>query len=522
MRGALHDLARLLIALGTRALGWALRVRHRVRLMRFGRVQAALHRRYGLGPDVPIMLHGPELQAQLEARAGRHVAYAATSGSSGLPKRIPYTAARVRAVKQVYMDSFCRAYAALGVRRTSLYVFSSLKQDESLTALMMSESRSLPPFFSTLQAPYRVHAHPSMVRLAERYGTAATRLWVLAISNPGCLYATNPSTLSVFMDALEDDWDGVRALVLDWVKGAQFEPAVHRIARRLSSLGSDRRLSHIAGSKSPVRLSEILPDLELICCWDGGYVRPFLARVMQRMTPDVQHLPMYSMSTETVETIPHFGGGSVSFLPMGVGVRVEFLPLEAAADPDAILAAQDLEVGASYSLVVSDAHGLRRYHTEDVFRCVGRVGALPDLRFERRLGLSFSFTGEKLTGDHVTLAMAGVRSDFPESEKVGWMVCIPSQPEGESVPHYRLVLGLRGPLQLDDEALSAAFDRGLCTANSEYADKRESGRIGAPRVSRESFEALVSLVGGERHAESWETQFKFLPMVNRTWEELHR
>jgi len=519
MRGLLHDLLRAWIACSVRILGRLLSLRHRWRIRRFRAHQGALHRRYGLGPEVSILRHGPELQSQLEAHAGPGVAYAATSGSSGTPKRIPYTVGRVRAVKAVYMDAFARAYAALGICRTSLYVFSSLKRDASLTALMMAESSDLPPFFSTLQAPYRVHSHPEMEALSERYGTAAVRLWVLAISRPGCLYATNPSTLSVFQDTLAQDWDLARAMVVDWVGDEEFAPAVHRIARRLAARGSAARLDAIASAQRPMTLSECVPGLELICCWDGGYVRPFLDRVRARLPEGVQHLPMYAMSTETVETVPHFGE-TLAFLPLAHGVRYEFLPLGASEIPAALITAEALELGAEYSLVVSDAHGLRRYHTEDVFGCVGHIAGLPDLRFKRRLGLSFSFTGEKLTGDHVTAALASVRTDHPAAAEISWMVCIPSQPAGEGLPHYRLALGLRSSLELEVAAIAATFDAALSAQNPEYADKRKSGRLAPPVAEPIDFQALLARVGGARHAESWETQFKFLPMVTRTWESM--
>ena len=519
MRGLLHDALRACISLGARNTGRLLALRHWWRLRRFAVNQRRLHARYKLSVDVPILRHGPELQASLEAQAGPGVAYAATSGSSGVPKRIPYTRGRVRMVKAVYMDAFARAYAALGIRRTSLYVFSSLKRDASLTALMMAEGRDLPPFFSTLQAPYRVHAHPQMEALTQVYSTAAVRLWVLALSRPGCVYATNPSTLSVFMDTLEQDWDQAREMVVDWVQGREFSPAIHRIARRLASRGSAERLRTIAQSQTPMGLAECVPGLSLICCWDGGYVRPFLERVQARLPASVRHLPMYSMSTETVETLPHFGQG-VCFVPLAPGVRSEFLPAGATEASSALLGPEQLRRGEAYSLVVSDPHGLRRYHTEDVFECAGHIHGVPDLRFKRRLGLSFSFTGEKLTGDHVTSALAQVRAAHRSTGDVPWMVCVPSQPEGDSVPHYRLVVGVRSTRSLEEDAIAATFDDALGAENSEYADKRASGRLGPVRVTVMDFESLISQVGGSRHAQSWETQFKFLPMLSRTWESL--
>jgi hypothetical protein len=527
MRGKVNDLLRALVSIGICWAGRLLRVRHSWRVGRFSGHQRALHRRYGLGPSVPIVSHGAPLQALLEAHAGPGVAYASTSGSSGLPKQIPYTTGRVAKVKAVYMDAFCRAFAALGIRRTSLYVFSSLKRDASLTALMMAETRDLPPYVSSLQAPYRVHSHPEMEALCERYSTTAVRLWVLVLSRPGCLYATNPSTLSVFMDTLQLDWESASAMVRDWVGEAPFADAVHRIARRLESDGSGARLRAVATADSPMGLAQCIPGLELICCWDGGYVRPALQRVLDRLPAEVKHLPMYAMSTETVETVPHFGGEaesflgvSLAFLPLAPSVCCELLPVGEAALPGNLLGPEELESGAEYSLVVSDPHGLRRYHTEDVFECRGHVRGVPDLRFKRRLGLSYSFTGEKLTGDHVTVALAAVREAHPVTAEIPWMVCIPSQPAGARVPRYRLMIGLRQPVLLELESIATTFDAALGADNPEYGDKRASARLGPVLAESMDFEELVARVGGQRHAESWETQFKFLPFVSRTWESL--
>jgi hypothetical protein len=100
------------------------------------------------------------------------------------------------------------------------------------------------------------------------------------------------------------------------------------------------------------------------------------------------------------------------------------------------------------------------------------------------------------------------------------MVCIPSQPAGDAVPHYRLALGLRTPLDLDEPALAATFDAALSRQNPEYADKRASGRLGPVVAATKDFQTLVARVGGQRNAQSWETQFKFLPMVARTWESM--
>src|SRR5260370_105214 len=149
---------------------------------------------------------------------------------------------------------------------------------------------------------------------------------------------------------------------------------------------------------------------------------------------------MYSMSTETIETISHFQGDSISFLPLGTRVLYEFVE-ETAVDKVAnLLSADQLEIGKTYSMVVSDPYGLRRYQTSDVFLCRGMVAGLPDLSFIRRRGLSYSFTGEKLTAEHVSMVFQGLRKEFPLLDGETFLTCVPSQPANDPIPHYKVLL----------------------------------------------------------------------------------
>ena len=141
--------------------------------------------------------------------------------------------------------------------------------------------------------------------------------------------------------------------------------------------------------------------------------------------------PMYSMSTEVVETLPFYRGRSPVFLPIAKGVRYEFLPVGSSDIAENLLESWQLSEGEEYTLVVSDAYGLIRYQTEDVFLCAetSAVGELPDLRFQRRRGLRWSFTGEKLTGEQVATAVwAG--AEFPCGE-LDWIAMAPLNRRGQ-------------------------------------------------------------------------------------------
>lgn len=181
---------------------------------------------------------------------------------------------------------------------------------------------------------------------------------------------------------------------------------------------------------------------------------------------------------------------------------------------------------------MSDPYGLLRYQTEDVFRCVGRLGPCPDLRFLRRRGLTWSFTGEKLTGEQVDLALATLRAHDPRLTELQ-LTCLPTKDGAGAEPGYVLAAAppaSTGAPWLADpslrRALAALFDRSLAEANPEYRDKRESSRLSAPRLVVVPYEELAAALDRrtrsdeDRAVRTWESQFKLTPLTRRLFEEL--
>ena len=524
MRGLFNDCLRALIGFGIRWLGLALSAAQLIRISAFSRNQRRLRRRYRITPDTPVLPFGREIEGLIKnaaERAGPGARFASTSGSTGRPNRILYTRGRLRAVRLAFVDAFARCCRSLRVRRTSLYVFGPLGGDDSLTSMLLGE-RGLPPYLSTLQAPYRVQSHPAVRSLVAEYGATAVRLWVLTLSNPGVLYSTNPSTLSTFLDEVASDWRRSSALVRRFRRAPEaFDAGVRVIARRIESRGSAPRLARVAASDLPLPLRACAPAVAAYVCWAGGYVKPFLDRLAAHLPPGQYRLvPMYSMSTETVETVSHFGGGRVSFLPLARGVLYEFVEEGERDAPANLLAAGRLRAGKTYSLVVSDPFGLRRYQTGDLFLCRGFVRGLPDLAFVRRRGLEYSFTGEKLTAEQTAAVFRRLRAEHPSLGGDQFLTCVPSLPRGDHVPHYKLVLvggACSFPGVLGEE-LAARCDELLCEMNCEYGAKRSSGRIGRVRFVQTSPGEFARRMRGPAQADGWEAQFKFLPLYRSTWE----
>jgi hypothetical protein len=493
MRGHLNDCLRSIFGLAILIAGLISNALQKLRIALYARNQKRLKRKYGINSETPVLPYGPQMVQSIQAKARPRARFAQTSGSTGKPKEILYTKWRLLALKLTFSEMFAQACYAFGIKRTSLYVFSSFQTDASLTSLLLDES-SLPNYFSTLQAPYRIEQFPAIRSMVTKYGSAAVRLWILTISNPGVLYSTNPSTISTFLDELASDWQRSSRLIKDWHNDAQsFASDVHRIARRLESRGATERVKRIARSDAPLPLSVYAPGVSAYICWTGGYVKPFLDRLAVHL-PSRRYklIPMYSMSTETIETLPYFRGEDVAFFPIGAGVVYEFI------EETELLEPEQLEPGKLYAMVVSDRYGLRRYHTDDLFLCKRKIKGLPDLAFGRRRSLEYSFTGEKVTAEQLSAIFDQLRTMYASLLADKFLTCVPSQAPHE-LPHYKVLLigNTRNPGS--HHLLATHCDKLLGEINCEYKSKRASGRLGP-----------ISFV--EVPMKDFPSQFKFLPL----------
>src|SRR5690606_30070201 len=158
----------------------------------------------------------------------------------------------------------------------------------------------------------------------------------------------------------------------------------------------------------------------------------------------------------------------------------EFVDMSTLMDPAAPLAPDhptldynQLEVGKRYRLVMSQANGIYRYDTQDVYKVVGWVGKTPRIDFVGRSNVGSSFTGEKLSEDNIYQAVRKTLNGL--CEKLPLFSCIPVW---ANPPHYVITV------EAGDEALvenHAAIERRLqeqlCAVNEEYADKCSSHRL---------------------------------------------
>lgn len=540
-----NDLVARLMAAGVplaaRVLGWQMNRR----IARFEATQSALRARYGIVASTPIRGYDDDTRAAVRAFAAAHpgTRLATTSGSTGTPKEIAYPAERLRLYRRDSSSIAIRAYAWLGVHRPGMFIFASEKHDDSFAAFVLHGRSSVPPWLAGLVEPARYLGHPALRPFIASHGLTAARLWLMAVADPGMLYATNPSTLSTFFTEVWQDWPAATAiarLVVD--ADTSNDPAADGLRGIIDRVGAGDargRLRMLASASSPLPVEQWLPGLKGYVAWDGGYVGAFLHELHRQLPPErFVHIPMYSMSTETIQTLTVFDDDGVPHhLPLGPGVLYEFIPdgIDGPDLPEHLVAVSDLKVGGVYAMVVSDPWGLVRYQTNDLFACVGHHRGLPDLRFLRRRGLAWSFTGEKLTGEQLSLAFAHVRQDFPVLGNGVELVCFPTEPEG-AVPGYCLVLAPTRPGTVDDadamggvaRTIGRAFDQFIGGLNQEFADKQHSGRLAPTSAIVVDHNALAIAV--DRRTQStadvdqraWESQFKLAPLMMMRWQDVER
>ncbi len=424
-----------------------------------------------------------------------------TSGTRSCSKEIWYPSDRIKALRRECIRQTALLAEELDSENFSFYLLASTSGDRSLSsAIFRGEEDSF----------WERKAFEGSIFSREQFQCetiTCEQHWIhlagLLAVQPTLIVTVNPSSLLILIERCLEEWsDAARnlpqALSAITLPAAVREQALVRIAKVASARN---------GAPAP---QELFNTLKGVFCWDGGYVAPYISSLASMLPDHVRFFPMFSLSTETVGSLrlpAAFGHGAGTIYP---GVLYEFMKGEGDT-PETLIPAEELCPGEIATLIVSDRYGLRRYDTEDVFECTGKIGDVPFIRFLRRRGLQFSFTGEKITAEQVTDASLRISARL-EVEDLG-LACFPwAKPPHSSIPTYGVVCTARADVSLAQ--LEQEFDRTLAELNSEYRAKRQSDRLAPPRIVSLSTSELVSKVLPRISPERRPTigQFKLLPL----------
>jgi hypothetical protein len=279
-----------------------------------------------------------------------------------------------------------------------------------------------------------------------------TLLHLLAAEDLGLISVWSPSFLTLLMEALERDLPEYLA---------QLPPRRARSIR--AALDTHGRLTGEA----------LWPRLQVISCWADGPAARQLAG-LEAYFPRTPIQGKGLLATEGVVTFPLWEEGTRGSVAAATSHFLEFIDLDTPEAAPRLV--HELEVGASYTPLLTTGGGLARYALRDALRCTGHHGALPLLRFEGKLDGVSDRAGEKLAPARVEAALDVAARALDLSLSFALLA-----PEDSEPPRYLLfVESLSGDEMLG--RLAEALDRELAS-DHHYGHCRALGQLGpiAPR-----------------------------------------
>ncbi len=467
LRGILHDARDTAIG---RALGFA-----DIATLEQFRARVPLHTYDQLRPWIERAVGG---EADVLA-PGRPVFYAQTSGTTGAPKRVPFSAALPREYAAFLLPGFGAVDVAYpGALAGRQMIFSKFIEGEvggvpfgAANGFVRNLHETV---FGDARIPGAVFDEPVLnVRYYAMllYMLAQPLVWLAAL---------NPSTLLTFLDKV----DGFgAALAADlaagtWSHGPDGVDAVMRAAAAVRPLQAAperaQRIERSLAATGKVALEDVCPELRMITIWRGGNAKHYMGQVRRRI-PTVEIRAEVSGSSEGALLVPR-DADTDGGVPSLFSTFFEFLPIEHEPGDGVLHTIEELRPDQGYRLVVTNRRGMYRLVMDDVFYLERYQDRAPVLRFSHRHGLTSSLTGEKLTEWH---ALEGVQAAVARTgiETLDYQL----RPEWGEPPRYVLLVELE-PVPADLAGFLAAFEAKLAEVNIEYAAKRSSQRLAPPNL----------------------------------------
>lgn len=292
----------------------------------------------------------------------------------------------------------------------------------------------------------------------------------------------NPSRVLNLIRAVEEDPVRFIRDIRDGGIGADARGVEKHVPQLAPLLAPDPAraafLDKLAHKYSGLYPKDYWPNLAVVGNWKGGTLKHYLKQY-PKYFGDIPVRDIGLIASEGRMSIPIRDEGSGGILDLGSNFY-EFVPVDddyrQIGDPRY---PWELELGRRYEIVLTTLSGLYRYRIHDVVEVEAFHGETPVIAFISKGSHFSSITGEKLTEHQVVSAVDEISSTL--SIPAGTFSMIPKL-ENE-VPYYVLYVerSFFTRQQIADE-FAGLVDRALKETNCEYAEKRNSGRLGEIRV----------------------------------------
>ncbi len=300
----------------------------------------------------------------------------------------------------------------------------------------------------------------------------------------GTVIAANPSTILAMARLGDREKDVLIRDVASGTIDARWDiPGEVRRALRLRTAirhrRAARRLERIVERTGRLLPRDYWPNLDFLSNWMGGTMKAYLRGYPEFFgAAPVRDVGL--IASEGRMSIPIEDGTPAGLLDIRHHY-FEFIPEDQAdrEQPETALATELIE-GRTYFVVLTTAGGLYRYNISDLVRCVGYHGSTPVIEFLNKGAHYSSLAGEKLSEHQVIAAVQAAQRTAGCALKSYLLLPAWSEP-----PYYSLLVE-EDDLEAADAAdrLAAAVEEELRRQNAEYANRRETRRLGPVRIVR--------------------------------------
>ena len=410
------------------------------------------------------------------------VMFTMTSGSTGEPKLIPVTASSKQNHRDLTRLWYYRAYLDhsefLGNKLLGLV--SPVEEGRTSSGIPYGAASGL-IYQSSPRWIQNAYAVPYEVSGIKDFEAKYYLVMRLALEQEISFFGTpNPSSILKLVEIAEQYKTELIRDIRDGAIDARWNIPVE-IRRALSGrlVKNPRRsqqLEKLADKFGILRPKDYWPQLKLIGCWKGGSVGVRLQEFVRWFDEATPVRDLGYMASEAQMTLPVTDTGSAGILDVGANFY-EFIPEREIGNPNAApLGCADLAEGEEYYLILTTPGGLYRYDINDVVRVAGFYNRTPLLEFVRKGRDVTSITGEKLHVNQLIEAVAQAQA--------ATAIAVQHFHAAADAANSRYVIAVECDGAAPPQPALARFlgeiDAQLRRLNIEYAQKRDSRRLGGP------------------------------------------
>ena len=414
------------------------------------------------------------------------VQYAETSGSVGVPKKIPvtdrsmeiytkYTITRVTALADEWYRKHQGRRLPIGRGFNQLEIVDRTLDDGTplgnISGSAAKSYKALFPYYLTSPIPVLYpKGYVPMMYLKARYA--------LADRGTSFMFSVFMANLVDMMVYIQRNWE----MLVEDIRNGGFNESVEmdeqtraellKVTKPDPARADELEREFKKGFDTPI-IPRIWPNMAFICTIGTGGFAAY-TRVMRSFSGDIPiDFSIYGASEAMMAACTEIE--VPEFALLCDSCFFEFIPADAPDDCTDTLTIDQLEVGKEYELILTNLSGFYRYRIKDVVKVLGFEGESPKITFSYRKSQLLDLSGDKITENMMDTAIERT------GDELGVPIidyCVYPNRE-ESPPHYEFLIEPEehlDPAQCD--YYREVLERHLGEVNPVYQETLDTGEVG--------------------------------------------